>query len=143
MADLCPRADVRTPYGMTEALPVCDVTIDEIDAAGPGDGVLVGRPLEGVDVAISRIDADGVARGALSTTPGLLGSAVVRGLLARGDDVTVLQRTPAGHGSAVREILGDVTDPEAVRSALAGAQGVVHLAAVSYTHLTLPTSDLV
>ena len=60
---------------------------------------------------------------------GLLGSAVVRGLLARGDDVTVLQRTPAGHGSAVREILGDVTDPEAVRSAMAGAQGVVHLAA--------------
>lgn len=60
---------------------------------------------------------------------GLLGSAVVRGLAGRGHDVTVLQRSPAGHGPAVREVLGDITDPEVVRTAVAGADGVVHLAA--------------
>ena len=38
MRSLCPLADVRTPYGMTEALPVCDVSVDEIDAAGAGVG---------------------------------------------------------------------------------------------------------
>lgn len=79
MADLCPNADVRTPYGMTEALPVCDVTISEIDAAGPGDGVLVGRPLDGVEVRISAVDHDGVANGPLTTDPGVLGEILVRG----------------------------------------------------------------
>ena len=44
-----PSADVHTPYGMTEALPVTDVSLAEIDAAGPGNGVCVGRPLPGVD----------------------------------------------------------------------------------------------
>ena len=43
---------------MTEALPVCDVTIDEIDAAGPGDGVLVGLPLPGVCLLYTSDAAD-------------------------------------------------------------------------------------
>ena len=79
MARLCPRAQVRTPYGMTEALPVCDVTIEEIDAAGPGDGVLVGHPLPGVDVAISSVDDRGQATGPLSDQAGVLGEILVRG----------------------------------------------------------------
>ena len=45
-----PHAAPHTPYGMTEALPVTDITLAEIDAAGPGNGVCVGRPLPGVDV---------------------------------------------------------------------------------------------
>ena len=32
---------------MTEALPVTDVALAEIDAAGSGNGVCVGRPLPG------------------------------------------------------------------------------------------------
>ena len=78
MARLCPRAEVRTPYGMTEVLPVADVTVGEIDAAGIGDGVLVGRPLPGVDVRISAVDADGAATGPLSAEAGRLGEIVVR-----------------------------------------------------------------
>ena len=78
MSRLCPAAQVRTPYGMTEVLPVTDVTIDEIDAAGTGDGVLVGRPLPGVEVRISALNADGVASGPLSDAPGVLGEVVVR-----------------------------------------------------------------
>jgi acyl-CoA synthetase (AMP-forming)/AMP-acid ligase II len=78
MARLCPAAEVRTPYGMTEVLPVADVTIGEIDAAGTGDGVLVGRPVPGVDVRISAVDDDAVASGALSSDPDVLGEIVVR-----------------------------------------------------------------
>lgn len=78
MARLCPDAQVRTPYGMTEVLPVTDVTIDEIDASGPGDGVLVGRPLPGVEVRISALDDVGRATGPLDDVPGVLGEIVVR-----------------------------------------------------------------
>jgi olefin beta-lactone synthetase len=78
MARLCPGADVRTPYGMTEVLPVTDVTIAEIDAAGPGDGVLVGRPVPGVDLRISALDTDGRAVGDLTTRADVLGEIVVR-----------------------------------------------------------------
>ena len=78
MARLCVRAEIRTPYGMTEVLPVTDVTVAEIDAAGEGDGVLVGRPLPGVDVRVSAVDADGRATGPLTDEPGVLGEMVVR-----------------------------------------------------------------
>lgn len=59
---------------------------------------------------------------------GLLGGAVARRLAARGDDVTVLQRSPSGIGG-VDEVLGDVTDPVAVRRACDGVESIVHLAA--------------
>lgn len=61
---------------------------------------------------------------------GLLGSAVVRELVARGHDVTVLQRNAAGHDERVREILGDITNAADVRDATSGVDAVVHLAAL-------------
>lgn len=48
-------------------------------------------------------------------------------LLARGDDVTILQRRASG--LSCREMLGDVADPAVVRRAAAGQDTVVHLAA--------------
>ena len=78
MKDLCPTADVRTPYGMTEVLPVTDVSLTEIIAAGDGPGVLVGHPLAGVDVRISALDSLGQATGALSDSACVLGEVVVR-----------------------------------------------------------------
>jgi nucleoside-diphosphate-sugar epimerase len=58
---------------------------------------------------------------------GLLGAGVARALAQRGDDVTVLQRRPAGLG--LREVLADVADAAAMQEAVAGQQAVVHLAA--------------
>ena len=78
MKDLCPTADVRTPYGMTEVLPVTDVSLTEIIAAGDGPGVLVGHPLAGVDVRISALDSLGQATGMLSQSANVLGEVVVR-----------------------------------------------------------------
>ncbi len=38
-----PAAELHTPYGMTEALPVTDIALPEIEKAGAGNGVCVGR----------------------------------------------------------------------------------------------------
>ncbi|MGY1624389.1 alpha/beta fold hydrolase [Geodermatophilus sp. SYSU D00965] len=73
-----PAADAHTPYGMTEVLPVTDVSLAGIDAAGTGDGVCVGRPLPGVDVRISPLSADGRADGELTDRPGVPGEVCVR-----------------------------------------------------------------
>ena len=56
---LLPAATLATPYGMTEALPLTEVTLRELREAS-GHGVLVGRPLDGVDIAIAPLDAAGV-----------------------------------------------------------------------------------
>jgi nucleoside-diphosphate-sugar epimerase len=58
---------------------------------------------------------------------GMLGRATAQALLDRGDEVTVLQRRPAGLDC--REELGDVADPAAVAGAVAGQEVVLHLAA--------------
>jgi len=57
----------------------------------------------------------------------MLGSGVVRGLLARGDQVRVLQRNPSG--LPCEEVLGSVVDSATVDLALDGCDAVVHLAA--------------
>ncbi len=57
----------------------------------------------------------------------LLGGLTATMLAERGDLVTVLQRRPAGLG--LTEVLGDVTDRDVVRRAVADCDAVVHLAA--------------
>jgi nucleoside-diphosphate-sugar epimerase len=59
---------------------------------------------------------------------GLLGGAVARALVERGEDVRTLQRRPSGVAGA-RDVAGSVTDPDAVAAAVAGVDAVVHLAA--------------
>ncbi|MDQ3616982.1 MAG: alpha/beta fold hydrolase [Actinomycetota bacterium] len=73
-----PNAEVHTPYGMTEALPVTDVTLAEIDAAGDGDGVCVGRALSGVELAVSPLSSSGLADGALTRSADRTGEICVR-----------------------------------------------------------------
>jgi 2-alkyl-3-oxoalkanoate reductase len=58
---------------------------------------------------------------------GMLGRVTAQRLLARGDDVTVLQRRPSG--LPCTEVLGDVADEFVVRRAVAEQDAVVHLAA--------------
>lgn len=76
--ELMPQAEPHTPYGMTEALCVTDISLDEIERAGTGDGVCVGRPVSGVEVAISGLDATGAATGARSCDPRTTGEILVR-----------------------------------------------------------------
>lgn len=76
---LVPAARLHTPYGMTEMLPVTDVSLDELRAAGRGEGVCVGRPVAGATVEISALDATGAATGEPSTAPGVTGEILVAG----------------------------------------------------------------
>ena len=75
---LVPAASLHTPYGMTEALPVTDISLEQIRAAGAdaaagtmtgaGNGVCVGRPVHGARVAIIPLAADGSAPGSSPVT---------------------------------------------------------------------------
>lgn len=70
---LLPRAALHTPYGMTEALPVTDISLEQIRAAeadaaggtvaGAGNGVCVGLPVHGARVAVIPLAGDGTAPG--------------------------------------------------------------------------------
>ncbi|GAB3048875.1 NAD-dependent epimerase/dehydratase family protein [Sediminivirga luteola] len=59
---------------------------------------------------------------------GLLGSGAARRFAERGDDVVTLQRRPSGVAGAT-DILGSVTDPQAVEQAVRGVDTVLHVAA--------------
>ncbi|MFM9276367.1 AMP-binding protein, partial [Pseudarthrobacter sp. NKDBFgelt] len=88
MQRLVPRASLHTPYGMTEALPVTDISLEQIrtaaaDAAaghmaGAGNGVCVGLPVHGARVAVIPLTADGTAPGNTPVTePGVTGEILV------------------------------------------------------------------
>ncbi len=76
---LFPAADIHTPYGMTEALPVTDVSLDQILEAGPGDGVCVGYPVEGISIKLAPLDARGEPGRALTDQCAVTGELWVRG----------------------------------------------------------------
>jgi NADH dehydrogenase len=68
----------------------------------------------------------------LTGATGLVGSALLRRLTARGEPVRCLVRDPRRLGPErvrVQITIGDLTDPRAHRQALRGARTVVHLAA--------------
>jgi acyl-coenzyme A synthetase/AMP-(fatty) acid ligase/pimeloyl-ACP methyl ester carboxylesterase len=78
MLTMLPNAAAHTPYGMTEALPVTDISLAEIERAGPGNGVCVGLPLAGVELAVSPLSGEGRADGALTTAAWTTGEICVQ-----------------------------------------------------------------
>jgi len=77
-SELMPAAEPHTPYGMTEVLPVADISLAQIDEAGTGRGVCVGVPLAGVDVELSPLDDAGSPTEPLTTEPWVVGEVCVR-----------------------------------------------------------------
>jgi nucleoside-diphosphate-sugar epimerase len=65
---------------------------------------------------------------AVTGASGYLGRAVAAELVASGHDVRTLQRRPSGV-DGVTDILGSITDTDAVARVVDGAEGIVHLAA--------------
>jgi acyl-coenzyme A synthetase/AMP-(fatty) acid ligase/pimeloyl-ACP methyl ester carboxylesterase len=78
VAEIMPNAQAHTPYGMTEVLPVSDITPAQLDAAGTGNGVCVGRPISGVSVAISALDMLGRVSDELTTRPRITGEICIQ-----------------------------------------------------------------
>ncbi len=77
-ADLMGGCEAHTPYGMTEALPIADIELDDLERVGAGTGVCVGMPFPGVRVAVSGLAPDGHAEGALTEDPDVTGEICVR-----------------------------------------------------------------
>ncbi|WP_026532990.1 alpha/beta fold hydrolase [Arthrobacter sp. H41] len=96
--ELLPVASLSTPYGMTEALPVSTIDLEGILAAeadaeaeatadaagatpgvvrGAGNGVCVGRAVQGARLAVSALSDDGVPHGTPTTEPGITGEILV------------------------------------------------------------------
>ncbi len=75
VAKLCPDAALHTPYGMTEVLPVADISLARRLVVGDGRGVCVGPPVVGCDVMIAPADPTADVE---SLAPGEMGEVVVR-----------------------------------------------------------------
>ncbi len=83
---LNPGVEIFTPYGATEALPVCSIGSREIltetrAITDAGGGVCVGRPVEGVRLEVIRISDAPIAAwdDSLRVPPGQIGELVVQG----------------------------------------------------------------
>ncbi len=81
LAMLHDGAQVHTPYGATEALPVATIGSAELLTL-PEGGICVGRPVPGVDVALLRVTDDAVPElgpGDLVEGVDVVGEVLVRG----------------------------------------------------------------
>ncbi len=81
---LNPDAEIHTPYGATEALPVCSITARELSSQvdnRPGRGVCIGPPLAGIHLDVIRIDDGPIPLWSedLRVTVGEIGELVVWG----------------------------------------------------------------
>jgi acyl-CoA synthetase (AMP-forming)/AMP-acid ligase II len=82
LAMLPAGAQVVTPYGMTEALPVASVASEEllaVDPANDGWATLVGRPAPETDVAVIAVHDGPLDTMPAALAPGEVGEVVVRG----------------------------------------------------------------
>ena len=92
LSKLVPHASLHTPYGMTEGLPVTDVSLDMIrQALAEGtpnaegdildpfarDGVCVGYAVYGAAVAIAPLQEDGTVASEMTHEPGVTGEILV------------------------------------------------------------------
>ncbi len=96
---LAPQAELHTPYGMTEVLSVADIDLTTLDEVGPGKGVCVGRPFDGVGVRIEPLEGgDGETGEIVVSAPWLSGGydglwATTRHARSVADDGTHWHRT--------------------------------------------------
>ena len=77
VGELMPRAELHSPYGMTEVLPVADISLGEAEVVPDGNGVCVGLPVRGVRIAISPLDAEGKPTGPLTEDNDVVGEVCI------------------------------------------------------------------
>jgi acyl-CoA synthetase (AMP-forming)/AMP-acid ligase II len=114
------EAEIFTPYGATEALPVAAVgsrflASRALARTREGAGVCVGRPVAPQDVRLIRVDDGPIPRwdDALEVPPGTIGEITVRGPTVTAayhgrDEATRLAKIDHGDGGPVRHRMGDL-----------------------------------
>lgn len=115
---LGPEAEVHTPYGATEALPVASIGSREIlgetaALTARGAGTCVGRPMPGLDLRVIRIDDAPIAdwSDSLEVPTGDIGEITVSGpVVTRGyhDNAEATALAKITHGGATRHRMGDL-----------------------------------
>ena len=115
---LGPEAEVHTPYGATEALPVASIGSREIlgdtaERTTLGAGTCVGVPMDGLDVRIIRIDDAAIAVWSddLELPAGNIGEITVTGsVVTRSyhDNPGATALAKIAHGASTRHRMGDV-----------------------------------
>ena len=115
---LGPEAEVHTPYGATEALPVASIGSREIlgetaDQTMRGAGTCVGTPMDGLDVRIIRIDDAPIADWSddLELPAGDIGEITVTGAVVTRtyhNDPAATALAKIAHGRSIRHRMGDV-----------------------------------
>ncbi len=109
---------IYTPYGATEALPVALIGSGEIlretgAMTVDGNGVCVGRPVEGVETAVIRISDEPISQWneSLRVKDGQIGEIVVKGPVVSAEYFRRPEATAAAKiidGSSVRHRMGDL-----------------------------------
>ena len=101
-------AQIFTPYGATEALPVCSIGSDEIlgetrALTEQGRGVCIGRPVAGIELEIISISDEPIPRwdDSLKVPPGAIGEIAVKGA----------QVTSSYHNRPTSTALAKIADP--------------------------------
>ncbi|MDO5627012.1 MAG: alpha/beta fold hydrolase [Mobilicoccus sp.] len=95
-----PNAEFHTPYGMTECLPVADITLTELEQLGEDEGICVGHPLETVTLAVAPLAArHDDPDGALTSEPGVMGEICVHAphVKDRYDQLWATEHAAAAH----------------------------------------------
>jgi len=112
-------AQLFTPYGATESLPICSIGSDEIlgdtrALTDQGRGVCVGQPVQGVELSIITINDQPIAHWSddLKVPAGEIGEIVVKGPMVTRSYYNRPQSTAlakiADADGAVRHRMGDV-----------------------------------
>jgi len=117
---LPPAAEVFTPYGATEALPVCSIGSDEIlketaAKTAQGQGICVGRPVKSMKVGVIKITDEPISAWSenLLVPCGAVGEIVVQGPVVSKEyfnrpESTVLAKIPGRHGKELYHRMGDL-----------------------------------
>ena len=112
------EADVFTPYGATESLPVSSIESREIlgetaEKTLAGRGICVGKPLDGIEARVIRINDEPIAEWSesLCVATNQIGEIVIKGPVVsqsyyRRPDATALAKIR--DGDVVRHRMGDV-----------------------------------
>ncbi len=111
-------AEIHTPYGATEAVPIISIRSGEIltetrKLTAKGYGVCIGRPINDIDVRIIRIGDDPIESWTddLVVSPGEIGEITVKGLLVsrcyfENPKADALAKIKEGH--EIRHRMGDL-----------------------------------